>query len=131
MDRVRIQVQFKKFWWTCPKCRQEDYEDAKMEGGNTYEHTCSKCEERFNQSNTNLREYNGVINYTPEEYETLKSEDLSTEKSSRLGKWVYEVKNPPAYVEPSKEDLERELADKQADIAVLESKIAETTKEVK
>ena len=128
MDRVRIQVQFKKFWWTCPKCGQEDYEDAKMEGGNTYEHTCSKCEERFNQSNTNLREYNGVINYTPEEYETLKSEDLSTEKSSRLGKWVYEVKNPPAYVEPTEEEINRMIADRQEEIDRLEQQKQELTR---
>ena len=48
MDRIRIQIQFRKAIWTCPKCGQEDFEDFNIAGGNIYEHNCSKCNVWFN-----------------------------------------------------------------------------------
>ncbi len=83
-DRVVVQVQFKKAIWTCPACGQEDIEDRPMGGGASYVHACSKCGNEFNQSGPNMKEYNGSINYTPEQYEKLKAEDLTAEKTKRL-----------------------------------------------
>ena len=122
-DRIIVQVQFKKFIWLCPKCGQEDIVDAKVGGGNEYVHTCSKCAAEFNQSGPNMKEYNGSINYTPTEYESLKAEDLATAKKSRCDKWLYDWKNPPEYVEPTKADLEAEKAQKQAEVDALQSRI--------
>src|SRR4030042_584267 len=67
-DRVSVQVEFKKFIWLCPVCGQEDIVDANVGGGNEYIHTC-KNGHTFNQSGPNMKEYNGTLRYTPEEYE--------------------------------------------------------------
>lgn len=109
MDRVRVQVQFKKMLWTCPKCKQEDWEDRPMGGGADYTHTCSACSHFFNQ--TNSKEYNGTVNYTPEEYEKVVETDVSKAKQDLADAWLVGVKNPPAYVEPSKEDYLRMYQD--------------------
>ena len=127
MDRIRVQIQFRRFLWTCPKCKKEDYEDRDMAGGQSYEHTCSACAAKFNQ--THMKEYNGCITYTPEEYEVIKEQDVAEKKQALVDKWVYDVKNPPPYVEPSREDLEKMLADKQAEVSELQTQIS--AKEVK
>jgi hypothetical protein len=123
-DRVNVQVQFKKFVWTCPVCKAEDIVDANVGGGNTYEHTC-KNGHKFNQSGNNMREYNGCLSYTPSDYEAIKSEDLIAEKKKRCDDWLYSVKNPPAYVEPTLKDYENMRAEKQKEIDELDTKIAE------
>jgi len=125
MDRVIVQVQFKKFLWICPVCSQEDAEDRPVGGGASYEHTCSKCKQKFNQ--THAKEYNGTVTYTPTEYGKLKGEELATEKSKRFTAWVTEIKNPPAYIEPSKEDLEKEKAELMERVANLDTRISEKT----
>lgn len=124
-DRVNVQVQFKKAVWTCPACGQEDIEDRPMEGGASYVHTCSKCGKEFNQSGPNMREYNGSINYTPEQYEALKSEDLAVEKKKRCDDWLYSVKNPPPYVEPKSFELIAEKETKLQEIQALDLRIQE------
>ena len=106
MDRILTQIIFKKVLWTCPKCGQEDTEDFNVGGGNTYEHDCSKCSAHFNQSGPNMKEYNGCINVPVDEYATLTSQAIETVKQERFDSWVTEIKNPPAYVEPSKQDYE-------------------------
>jgi len=123
MDRITVQVRFSKAIWTCPKCGQEDFEDRNMSGGDSYEHTCSVCSYIFNQSCNQMREYNGSLNYTPEEYEVVKSEDIATAKQILVDKWLYDVKNPPAYVEPTKEELEAELVEKQIELDALQTRI--------
>ena len=129
MDRVIVQVQFKKALWKCPKCKQEDVEDRPVGGGASYEHTCSACKAVFNQSGENMKEYNGSINYSEAEYEAIDDNGIEAEKKKRHEAWVTEIKNPPAYVEPSKEDLERMLAEKQAEVSKLTADIAIKTVE--
>ena len=126
-DRIRVQVQFKKVLWICPRCALEEWEDRPMEGGAEYVHTC-KNGHTFNQSAGAMREYNGTVNYTPEEYEVVKAEDLALAKQKPADDWLYSVKNPPPYVEPTKEQLEAELAEKQAEVNRLTEQI--NTKEV-
>lgn len=124
MDRIRVQVQYRKALWTCPSCKFEEWEDRPMDGGASYEHTCKECSAKFNQSGSNMREYNGSVHYSPEEYETLKSEDLATAKQKPADDWLYSVKNPPAYVEPTKAELEAQLAEKQAEVDKLTAEIS-------
>ena len=124
-DRIRVQVQFKKALWTCPSCKAEEWEDRPMEGGASYEHTCKECSAEFNQSGPNMKEYNGTVNYTPEEYEKLKAEDLATAKQKPADDWLYSVKNPPKYVEPTAEQLLAEKESKLQEIQALDSRIAE------
>ena len=122
-DRINIQVQFKKAVWTCPSCSQEDIEDRPMNGRAEYVHTCSSCSVKFNQSGNNMKEYNGCINYGIDEYNHKVQEDIDKEKQTRCDAWLYEVKNPPTYVEPSKEVLEQLKAEKQAEVDKLQVQI--------
>ena len=122
-DRINVQVIFKKFWWTCPVCKQEDIVDAKVEGGNEYVHICSKCGASFNQSGSNMKEYNGSINYPIKDYENKIDTDITKEKSDKMTAWIYEVKNPPPYIEPTKEILEQLKAEKMAEVNELQAKI--------
>lgn len=131
MDRIMTQIRFKRVLWTCPKCGQEDFEDRNMSGGQSYEHSCSVCLAKFNQSGTNMREYNGVICYTPEEYKTLKDEDLIKTKQVLVDKWLYEVKNPPPYIEPTPEELQAEIDAKQQEIDSLMARIEEAKTKIK
>jgi len=123
MDRVQVQIQFKKFIWLCPICQLEEFEDRPMEGGASYEHTCANGH-HFNQSGPNMKEYNGVINYPYDKYPTILKEDIDKEKQDKCDAWLYEVKNPKPYVEPTREDLERMLADKQVEVTQLQAEIA-------
>lgn len=103
-DRIKTQIQFKKALWTCPTCGQEDLEDRPVGGGASYTHSCSKCLTKFNQSGSNMREYNGILTYTPEEYSILSEEKIAEDKQTAFDGWIYDIKNPQPYVEPSKED---------------------------
>ena len=125
-DRIRVTVTYRKALWTCPSCKTEEWEDRPMEGGASYEHTCKECSAKFNQSC--MKEYNGTVNYTPEEYEKVDAKALATAKQKPADDWLYSVKNPPPYVEPSKKDLENMLAEKQAEVTKLQEQI--TAKEI-
>jgi len=105
-DQLKVQVRFKKVLWTCPKCSQEDIEDWNVGGGNDYEHDCSKCSFHFNQSGSNLWEYNGCLSYLKDDYESKKQEDIDTDKTKAFDDALYAKNNPPTYQEPSKEDLQ-------------------------
>ena len=122
-DRVSVQVEFKKALWTCPKCSQEDTTDMYVQGGNDYEHNCSKCGARFNQSGSNMKEYNGCLRYPIADYSKVSEKAKTDEKTKRFNDWVYEVKHPPAYIEPTKEILEQLMAEKQAEVNELQGKI--------
>jgi predicted RNA-binding Zn-ribbon protein involved in translation (DUF1610 family) len=125
-DRVRVQVQFKKFIWTCPVCGEEEILDANMSGQNVYTHTCSKGH-KFNQSGSNMREYNGSLTYTPEEYANLKDTDKVKEKKDKVDAWMYEVKHPVPYIPPTLKELEKMKADKLAEVEDLQRQINEKT----
>jgi hypothetical protein len=77
---------------------------------------------RFKEQ-TECGEYNDSLYYTEAEYATVKQEDIDAEKQKRIANWVHIVKNPPPYVEPSKEVLEKEKADLLKDIDIIQAKI--------
>ena len=114
MDRVNVQVRFRRGIFTC-KCGQEDIVDWSMSGGNTYENNCSKCG-AWSNSFTN---YSGCISYTPEEYEALKAEDIVQAKDDLVADFIYQQKNPPPYVEPTAEEVQKMIDEKQAEIDTL------------
>lgn len=126
MDRVQVQVRFRKGIFTC-KCGQEDIVDFNVNGGNTYEHSCSVCG-AWNNSFVN---YDGCATFTQEEYEKKSQKDIDQVKDAMLSAWNYDRKNPPPYIEPTKEDLENEKASYETRIAELSMKIAEKEEIVK
>ncbi len=119
-DRVKIQIQFRKAIWICPNCKQEDYEDFNVAGGNTYEHNCSVCDQWFNF----FKEYNGTLNYTLNEYPLIKEEDKALAKQILVDEWLYVVKNPPPYIKPTLEDLLKMREDKIKEADELTEQIA-------
>lgn len=70
------------------------------------------------------RQYSDSIFYTQDEYEKIKQEDIDAEKNRRVDNWKYAVQNPPAYMEPTKAELEEELARIESERAILTAKIA-------
>lgn len=125
MDRIMVQVRFKKFLWTCHKCAQEDVVEASMNGGNEYVHTCSACSAVFNQSGSNLRQYDGCYTTPQEDYTKLDETAVEKAKSDQFNAWLDGVKNPPAYVEPSKEDYQNLYNEKMAEATQYLDKYAE------
>jgi hypothetical protein len=118
MDRVRIQRTFRKAYWIC-SCGQEDTTDLNLGTPSVYEHNCSAC----NKWSNSFKEYNGNLSYTPEEYDKIKEEDVELEKTKRVDNWIYEIKHPFPYVEPTKEELEKEKLGLEERIAVLSAEI--------
>ena len=109
-DRVNVQVCFRKALWQCPDGTEETT-DLNVAGGNTYEYTCK------NEMWTNtFREYNGCISYPYEQYPNLKTEEITAEKTKRYDAWVYEIKHPAPYIEPTPEELQIEIDAKQEEI---------------
>jgi hypothetical protein len=101
-DRVTTHVTFKKFIWLCPVCGVEEIVDANVGGGNEYVHTC-KNGHTFNQSGSNMKEYNGMLRYY-EDMSKVSQETIDADKKKRCDDWNYEQKHPPAYVAPSQQD---------------------------
>lgn len=122
-DRIMTQVKFWKALWTCPECKTEDVVEMNLAGGNEYVHTCSHCGKEFNQSCNNMRSFRGCVTYSKTEYDAKKSAEIETDKTALFNKWVYEIKNPPKYVEPTKEELEKMRDEKQSEIDELQTKI--------
>jgi hypothetical protein len=71
-----------------------------------------------------MKEYNGTVNYTPEEYAKVDAKALATAKQAPAEAWLYAVKNPPPYTPPSKAELESQKADLEAQVASLASQIS-------
>lgn len=118
MDRIKLVREFKRVLWTCPICQLEDFEDRPMNGGASYEHTC-KNGHKFNQSCGAMKEYNGALSYTPEEYENVTEEEVSNKKDDCINKWIYDLKNPPIPQLPTKDELEKQKAELEAQVANL------------
>ena len=117
-DRVMVQVRFRKAIWKC-SCGQVDYTDLNMDGMNTYEHNCSVCGKWSNK----FTNYSGCATYAKDEYEALKVGEVDIKKQADAEKFQYDKEHPPVYVEPTKEELEQELASKQAEVDELQIKI--------
>lgn len=122
-DRIMTQVQFRKAWWTCPKCLQEDFTDLNVGTPSVYTHKCSKCGFTTNS----FKEYQGSLSYLKTTYDTIDPSVITTAKQERIDKWVYDVKNPPPYIPPTLEDLQRMLSDKQLECEELQRQIDEIT----
>jgi len=119
-DVVTVQVRFKKGIFTCKNCGHEDIVDWSATGGNTYENNCSECGTWTND----FRNYDGLLSYSKAEYEKVAEKDVTSAKTTKVADWLYEVKHPPAYVEPSKEDLEQEKASLEARVSELQTRIS-------
>jgi uncharacterized protein YydD (DUF2326 family) len=115
MDRIKIQIQFRKAIWVCPKCSQEDYEDLNVNGGNKYEHNCSNCGTWSN----NFRVYNDTLDFSPEEYNKIKPEDIIIKKQEKFNNHLNILKNPIPYVDPTPEEIQKEIDIKQEQISSL------------
>jgi hypothetical protein len=104
-DRVNVQHCFRKALWQCPDGTEETT-DLNVGGGNTYEHTCK------NGMWTNtFKEYNGCISYPYSEYPKVKTEEITSEKTKCYNAWVYEIKHPAPYIEPTPEDIQKQIDD--------------------
>lgn len=121
-DRTSVRVEFKKALWTCPVCQVEEVEDRPVNGGASYEHTCINGH-IFNQSGPNMKEYNGALSYPKDTFDSVKQEDIDTEKQTRMDKWIYDIKHPVPYVEPDNETLEKLILEKQEEIKRLQDQI--------
>ena len=55
---------------------------------------------------TEVGEFNDAIYFTQSEYDALSQPEIEAMKTARKDAWVDRVKNPPVYVEPSKEALQ-------------------------
>lgn len=112
MDRIKLVREYRKAWWICG-CGQEDFTDLNVGTPSVYEHNCSKC----NKWSNSFKEYQGVISYSPDN--EPKEEDVVKDKEQKIGEWVYAVKNPAPYIEPTKEDLEKQKIELEAQVANL------------
>ena len=117
-DRLITQIRFRKALWTCPKCGQEDVEDFNIDGGNTYEHTCSACSAWFNS----FKEYDGCIGYPKDDYDSKDQRDIEADKIEAFEKWRYDQRHPPEYKEPTTEELQVEIDQKQTEIDSLQAR---------
>ncbi len=102
-DRVTVQVMFKKGIFECPD--GDEIVDWNVGGGNEYEHTC-KDGTWLNR----FKEYNGTVSYPVGA--TLTKDSITNMKKDKVAEWLYGVRNPPIYIEPSVKDLENLRADK-------------------
>jgi predicted RNA-binding Zn-ribbon protein involved in translation (DUF1610 family) len=136
-DRLILQIRFKKGIFTCPDCGKEDIVDWSPAGPNEYENNCSNC----GKWNNSFRDYDGCKNYVVGEIdvvEVLKGEEAKKEVAEKIiadkqlmvTTWLEQVKNPPPYIEPTKEDLQNMYSDKMNEAQNYLSKISEqATKE--
>jgi predicted RNA-binding Zn-ribbon protein involved in translation (DUF1610 family) len=122
-DRVKIQVEYRKALWICPKCGQEDITDLNVGTPSVYEHNCSKC----GQWSNSFKEYNGVASYSQEDYAKVTANDLKTEKDAKVDAWIYDIKHPAPYVEPTIAELESQKTELQNQLTSLQVKIDEKT----
>jgi len=91
-----------------------------MAGGNTYEHNCSSCGKWSNS----FKDYYGCLNYSLDEYDKLTDEDVVASKDTLVNKFIYDVKNPPVEVEPTKEELESMKVEFEKRVSEINSKIS-------
>ena len=108
-DTINVQVRFVKGIFACPG--GDEIVDWSTKGGNEYEHIC-----KDGTWLNSFKRYEGSINYSKEEYEKVKTEDITKEKQKRVDDWLYQVKNPPPYIEPTEADYKQMIDEKLAEI---------------
>lgn len=111
-DRVKVQVQFRKALWACPG--GNEITDLNVGTPSVYEHTC-KDGTWLNK----FTEYNGILTYTPEEFEKADSKDKELAKTEAVDKWIYDREHPPVYVEPTPEEIQKQIDYKQQEVQQL------------
>lgn len=99
-DSLTYQIRFRKLVFQCQD-GTEEVVDASVKGGNTYEHTC-----KDGKWTNKFVNYDGLIQLNPTEYETTDSKELIAMKEAKVNEWIEQKNNHPAYIEPTKEELE-------------------------
>ena len=74
---------------------------------------------------TKYGEYSDALYLTPENYATMKKEDIDGLKQERINNWIKIIEIPPVMVEPTKEELEQESITLDTQIAQLQDRKAE------
>lgn len=122
-DRVRVQVQYRKALWSCPS--GDEITNLNVGTPSVYEHTC-----KDGTWLNSFKEYNGVLTYTPEEFEKADSQEKETAKTEAVDKWIYGIKNPPKYVEPKPEEIQAQIDSKQQEIESLTAEKQEAIRKI-
>ena len=74
---------------------------------------------------TGVVQFSDSILYSEEDYLKLSQKDIDQEIQNRVEAWKYKLSHPEPSQEPTKEQLERTLADKKEDLAELQSLMTE------
>jgi hypothetical protein len=109
-DRTRTQVEFAGLLWTCPRCSQEDYQPLDLDGGNKYEHVCSRCATEFNgpMGRPGYLRFHGHLNVDPKEFPDLDEKQIEERKLRIVTEWLEGVKHPPEYIPSTAAELKQE-----------------------
>ena len=83
---------------------------------------------RFKEQ-TEVGEYNDALYFTQAEYQAKSQGDIDSMKQVRVTNWVNLVKNPLAYVEPTKSELQAQKAELEAQLSDVNTKLL-TAKDV-
>jgi hypothetical protein len=120
-DKVRVSIQYKQYLYTCP-----DGEEI-LTDDNTRKYTCKSGAVVGEGA---YRDVGGSLSFSKAEFDALKTEDIEALKDERIEARIYEVKNPPVPVEPTKADLEAEKANLEAEKVNLEARVLELTDKI-
>jgi len=101
-DTVTVQVRYRKAIFECPG--GNEVVDLSTTGGNTYEHTCK--DGTWTNKFTN---FDGLLSFTPNDYEMTDSKEMATLKDTAVEKFIYDKEHPPAYVEPTAEEVQQQI----------------------
>jgi hypothetical protein len=75
-------------------------------------------------------EYSDAIYYTQEQYSKLDLDAHEAIKKERIDNWKNAIENPPAAVEPTKEQLEAEQVSIDEQVAALQARKTELTDKI-
>jgi hypothetical protein len=115
MDKIRVSVQFSKYLYTCSQGHELFTDD------NTKTYDCSICGQKLGEGW--YRNVGDALSFSKAEYDDLKVEDLEKAKQARIDTNVYNIKNPPAQEEITKEMLEAEKAQLEERVSSLTAQI--------
>lgn len=118
-DVISVQVRFKDLIFVCPNNVYERVE-ASATGGNTYEHTCAD-----GTWTNRFIPHEDTLSYSPTEYDKLSEKAIGEEKKKKVDAHIEQIKNPPAYVEPSVEDYQKMIDEKLVEVEQMTTKMSE------
>lgn len=79
--------------------------------------------------NGNETEYNDALYFTQEEYQAKSQSEIDMLKQERVTNWTNVIKNPPAFVEPTKAQLQEQKINLEAQLVDVNTKLL-TAKDV-